>query len=117
MASDKNRSKRQLLIATLYLTGSTEIALKVTSCREIFEIGSLLRNHGKTITLPVNRVTQGPQRGSSNATSSWNGKPPDQVPSYGFMGNVSYYSALLLSQMLIVVSFHSGFRKERPLVC
>jgi hypothetical protein len=64
-------------MAMLYLTGSTEIARKVMSCREIFEIGSLLQNRGKIITLLVNRATKGQQRGSSIATGSGNGKHPD----------------------------------------
>jgi len=101
----------------LLLTGSTEVAWKVTSCREIFEIGYLLQNRGKIIILLVNRVMKGRQRGSLNATHSGNGTHPDRVRSYGFMGNVSCYLALLLSQRLIILSFRSGLGKECALVC
>jgi len=71
------------------LTGSTEIGLQATNCREIFEIGSLLLIHGKITTLLASRATKGRRRGSSKATCSRNGKHPGQVPFFGSTGNVS----------------------------
>src|SRR5579863_5135099 len=96
-----SRNVSYFLILPL-LTRSTEIGWQVTSCGEIFEIGSFPLIHGKTTILPVNRTTRGLQRGFFKATRIRNGKHPDRVHFYGYMGNVSSHIAITLSQILIV---------------
>jgi hypothetical protein len=110
-----NKLKRQLFPHVAISAGITEIVWQVTSCSKIFEIGSLPPIHGKITTLPVGLGTLGPGRGSFKATCSQNGRPLDQIPFYGSMGNVSCRPALTHSR-LMVFPFRSGRRKECTLV-
>ena len=80
----------------LLLTGITDVVWQVTSYSMMFEGGSLHLIHLKTTISPVNRNTLGQQNGLSKATPSRNGNRPDQVPFYGFMGNVSSSTCTLL---------------------
>ena len=61
---------------------------QVTSCKEIYVIGSLHLIHGRTTTLPVDRGTLGPRDGLLKATLSQNGNHLDRVRFCGFMANV-----------------------------
>ena len=70
-------------------TGGAEIAFQVTSCRAIFENGSLPLILEKTIRLPVNRIMKEPLRGSLKARCSRNGKHLDKILFFGYTGNVS----------------------------
>ena len=83
----------------------------MTSCKESFEDGSLLLIRGKITTLPAVRGTAGLGRGLSKVTRSRDGKYPDPVPFYGFMGNVSRRLALL-SRRLIAFQFIAGAGKS-----
>ena len=87
----------------------------MTRYRETFEIGSLLLINGKITTLLVNHITKGPQRGLSKARRSLNGNHPDRVLFYGYMASVSH-RPVLFRKDLIILTFRSGFRKERALV-
>jgi len=95
-----------------YLPGSAKIGCQVPSCREIFEAGSPLQIHGTITTLPADHGTKRPGHGLSTAQHSQNGKPLDQVPSCGLMGNVSYRLALTFLQTLIVFPFIAGAGKS-----
>jgi hypothetical protein len=114
MASAKNKFERQLSpkVGITNLTVITEIVLQVTSCREIFEVGCLHLIHGKISTSPMNRGTAGPGHGSLKVTQSQNGKNPDRVHYYGFMGNVGRHPVLALSQTLMVFPFIAGAGKS-----
>ena len=92
------------------------MALQVTNCNVISEIGSLPLIHGKTITLLVNLTTKGLQRGSWRVRRFPNGKHQVQVPCCGCMGNVSHCLLLTSSQRLINFLPRSGRRKECSLV-
>jgi hypothetical protein len=63
----------------------------------IFEAGSPLPIHGKTITLLAGLDTVGPRIGSFKARHFQSGNCPDQVPFFGFMGNVSDHSIFSFS--------------------
>ena len=97
-------------------TGSTEITFQVTSFRAILENGSLLLIHGKTIALPVNRITKGPRHGSLKAICSLNGKNLDGIVFYGYTGSVSRPPGQTLLWRLIVFHFRSRRREEHNLV-
>jgi hypothetical protein len=117
MASEKNKSERQLFSTLLqFLIGNTEISRQVTSYREIYEVGSLLLIHGKTTTLPANRTTKGPRHGSFKGTHSRNGKYRDQIHFCGSTGSVSGRMALSVLQRLMALPFSSGCRQECSLV-
>jgi hypothetical protein len=63
----------------------------------------------------MNRDIPEQQRGLLRATSSQNGNRPDQVPFYGFMGNVSSSTSTLLQRLMAFSN--SGCGQERSLVC
>jgi hypothetical protein len=71
------------------VTGNPETIWQVISCRMIFEAGSPLLIHGKTTTSLAGLDTPGPRIGSFKAIPFQNGNCPDQVPFFGFTGNVS----------------------------
>lgn len=81
-------------------TGIAEI-VQVTSCGEIFNVGSTPLIHGTITTSPANRGTVGPAHGSFEGTRSRNGKLPDGIHFYGFTANVSYRPKRTLSQTLM----------------
>jgi hypothetical protein len=110
-----NKLKRQLFPHVAISAGITEIVWQVTSCSKIFEVGSLPPIHGKITTLPADRGTVGLGRGSFKATCSQNGRHLDQIPFYGFTGNVSCCPTLTHSR-LMVFPFRSGRREECTLV-
>ena len=72
---------------------------QVKSCDKIFVAGCLRLTHGKITILLAHRGIPGPGRGSFKATRSQNGRHPDRVHFYGFMGNVSFRPELTLSQV------------------
>ena len=112
MASDMNKSKRQSCSGAGITAGSAKILSQVTSCGGIFDVGSPPLIHGKITTLPSNCDKTRQARGSLMAIHSRNGKHQDQVPSYGYMGNVSCHPALTLSQRLMVLPFVAGCGKS-----
>jgi hypothetical protein len=97
-------------------TGITEVVSQVTRYSKMFEVGSLHLIRGKITILPVNRDKLEWQHGLSEAARSRNGNRPNQVPFYGFMGNVSALIPML-SQELMLFLTDSGCGKERSLVC
>jgi hypothetical protein len=112
MASDKSKLKRQLFLTFAIPYRNIEIGRQVTSCREIFEIGSLRLIHGKITKFPTNRASKGPQHGSFKETRSRNGKRRDQIRFCGSMGNVSCRLVLALSQRLIASPSVAGSGKS-----
>ena len=102
MANEMNKSKRQIFREKLLLPiGTTEIVWQVTSYSRMFEVGSLHLIHGRITILPANRDTLAQQRGLSKAAPSQNGNHPDQVPFYGFTGNVSPPSPVFLQILMV----------------
>ena len=109
MASEMNKSKRQIFREKLLsLIGITEIVWQVTSYSRMFEVGSLHPIHGRTTISPVNRDTLAQRRGLSKAAPSRNGNHPDQVPFYGFTGNVSPPSPMLLQKLMVSLIAGAG---------
>jgi hypothetical protein len=74
VASEMNRSKRQLYELLPFPTRGSEIVWQVTSYSMMSGNGSLLLIRGKTTTLPVTCTAKGLQRGSFRVTHSCNGK-------------------------------------------
>src|SRR5713101_5859396 len=91
IASDMNKSKRQLCSVLGWLTGIAETVWQATGCREMFEIGCHLPTLGKTKTPPADHNTTGQRNGSFRATHSRHGKRLIRVPFYGSMENVCCY--------------------------
>ena len=89
MASEMNKSKRQIFHKLALLMGIIEVVWQVTSYRKMFDDGSLRLTHGKITILPVARDTPERQRGLLPAAPFRNGNCPDQDLFYGFMGSVS----------------------------
>jgi hypothetical protein len=116
MASEMNKSKRQIVLKLALLTGITEIVWQVTSYSAMFEVGSLRLIRGKITILPVDCDTQEQQRGLLQVAPFRNGNLPDQDLFCGFMGSVSHPISAL-SQGLMIITYDSGRRKERSLVC
>jgi len=90
IASDMNKSKRQLMFSPAIADRVAETVWQATSCREMFESGCHLPILGKIITSPVDHNTTGRRNGSFRATRSQHGKRLIQVLFYGFMENVCY---------------------------
>ena len=116
MASEMNKSKRQIVLKLALLTGITEIVWQVTSYSAMFEVGSLRLIHGKTTILPVDCDTVEQQRGLLEVAPFRNGNLPDQDLFYGFMGSVSHLTSTFLQGLMTFIP-DSGRRKERSLVC
>jgi hypothetical protein len=117
MASEMNKSKRQIFRKLAPLIGITEVVSQVTSYSKMFEIGSLHLILGKIRILPADRDTAERQRGLSEVTPSWNGNRPGQVHCCGFMGSVSPPTPTLSHGVMMPPPPDSGRRKERALVC
>jgi len=81
-------TSRNVSCSTSVRGQSAEVVQQVTSCREIYVIGSLHLIHGRTTILPVDRGTPGRRDGLFKATLSQNGRRRDRVPYCGFMANV-----------------------------
>jgi hypothetical protein len=58
VAGGINKLKRQLVSNVALVIAKTEIIWQVTSCKQIFENGSLLPIHGKISMQPANRGTK-----------------------------------------------------------
>ena len=96
------------------LTGITEAVRQVTSYSKRFEVGSVHLIRGKTTISPVDRDTPERQHGLPKAAPFRNGNRLDQVPFYGFMGNVSIHTSAFAQAHSF--SSDSGCRKECFLV-
>ena len=83
------------------LTGIAKVVWQVTIYKKIFEVGSLHLIHGKTTISPVDRGTPEQQHGLPKAAPFRNGNRPDQVPFYGFMGNVSPPTRTLSRRLMV----------------
>ena len=90
---------------------------QATICKKLFKDGLLRLIRGKIITWLMIRATRRPQCGSFRVKHSQNGNRLDRVPFYGFMANVSRYSAVMFLPRLMDVIFYSGRREECILVC
>ena len=96
LASDMNKSKRQLFLSLLLLIWATETTAQVITCKKTFVVGFLPRIRGKITTLPVKHATMGPQRGSFGASRFQIGNLLVQVPFYGSTGSVSGHLSVTL---------------------
>ena len=90
----------------------TMVVWQVTSCRKIFETGSLPRIHGKITTSPTDHDTATPARGSSKAVRFRNGRHLVRVRFYGSMGNVSCWIVLTPLPRLMVSASVAGAGKS-----
>ena len=89
LASDMNKSKRQLFLNFATVNKIPDTIWQAISYRMLSEAGSPLQIHGKTIISLAGLDTAGPRIGLSKARHFQSGNCPDQVPSFGFTGNVS----------------------------
>jgi hypothetical protein len=100
MTNEINKFKREPSLIPETSVIDPEHASQVTNCRRTSEVGSPLRIHLRTTTLPLELVTVVLQSGSSSATLSRNGT--QMVLSCGSMESVSlfppiYHPFLLLT--------------------
>ena len=112
MASEINKSKRKILREMAIATGMTEVGSQVTRYSKTFENGSLHPVRGKITILPVTRDRADRQHGLSEAAPSRSGNHPDQVPFYGFMGNVSGLIPTLSQELTMIRSMIAGAGKS-----
>ena len=98
--------------------GNTERHLQAISCSRTFGNGFHLQIPGRITTLVANLDTVERERGGFKVTHMQNGNLLFQVPSYGFMANVSvsYLYSLNFFPGADEYCHFSGRRKERHLV-
>ena len=116
IASEMNKSKRQIFHKSTLLTKITEVIVQMTSYTIMFKDGSHRLIHGKITILPVNRDTRERHRGLLEVAFFRNGNRPDQDFFYGFMGSVSPPTTTLSQGRLMNFTPDSGSRKEHSLV-
>jgi hypothetical protein len=87
------------------------VVSQVKNCRKTFESGCLLQILGRITTLRVNLNTAEPQYGGCMVKPSQSGRILAQVPSCGYMGNVSA-CAVIISPRLIIFAFSAGAGKS-----
>lgn len=92
---ERHEQSETSAIVRQILMGNTENVRQVTSYREIFNVGSHPQIHSQTTISPTSHDTSRPGRGSFEATHSQNGKHPDQVHFFGYMGAVCSRQHLL----------------------
>ena len=117
IASDMNKSKRQLMFNPAMADWVVEIVLQVTSYRAMFKPGCHLPTLGKTITSPADHTTAERRNGSFRETHSQHGRRlPIQVLFYGSMENVCSYLVFFSRRTETDSLFCSGCGKEHLMV-